>query len=780
MRRISALLALAAVIVAAIVLFTFRLRLQWLRSHQPDPTPQIKVSESSIAEQGWDWRKRDNISGRIIVSLHAKSFRGTHDPSTYELHDLTLRLYKKDGGSYTFIRSGTALFDERTEQMKSVGPVNIVMNVPADKDGANKDQITNLVQVDTSGIVYQTKTGVADTNDPAQFHFPEGDGQSVGVAYDPNTAELHMKSKVALDWIGHGPVQNKMHIEAGDLVWKQREQKVYLSPWSKLQRQTTTIAGHATVVTLDDGVLQKVESDHAAGDDLRPDKHTHYSADKMTALFDDDGVLVNILGQNNANISSTGKTSRTNITADRADLRFRVLDEQESGKDSADSLLSHVIAEGHAVAESDPVPSAGAALPETHILRSELIDLRMKSDGKDVEEILAPGQARLEFKPNRPEDAYRILDAARLDIKYGEGSYIDQLSAINAATHTDKPKALAVPDKTGKPPGPSLTWSDQLQAKFVAHSNQVAVIEQNGHFRYEQGDRKANAQEAVLEQTINRITLIDKAHVSDQTGSTTADTIVMNQTNGDMDALGHVMSTHAPDRNQKPGTSMLDATQTMQAKADQMETRDNNTSIFYQGSAVMWQGANRISANAIHINRDEQTLQASGNVVSELVDSKSNENASTSQPAVPSAAPVFTVVYAPQLLYRDDVRIAHYDGRVKLVRDSMTVNSDQLNAYLTPKTNDGQDDSSLDHAVADGDVQIHRVMPTGRVRTGSANHGEFFARENKVILNGGKPQVTDSYKGVTRGDQLTYYSDDDRLLVNGKKKALAYTEMRKK
>src|SRR4051794_25803820 len=121
MRRISALLALAAVIVAAIVLFTFRLRLQWLHSHQPDPAPQIKVSESSIAEQGWDWRKRDNISGRIIVSLHAKSFRGTHDPSSYELHDLTLRLYKKDGSSYTFIRSGTALFDERTEQMKSVG-----------------------------------------------------------------------------------------------------------------------------------------------------------------------------------------------------------------------------------------------------------------------------------------------------------------------------------------------------------------------------------------------------------------------------------------------------------------------------------------------------------------------------------------------------------------------------------------------------------------------------------------------------------------------------------
>jgi lipopolysaccharide export system protein LptA len=781
MRRFSVLLALAALVVMALVFTTYRLRVRYARSHPPRQAPKILPTDSSLADQGWEWNKTDPQTGEPIVRLRAKSFRGTRDPSTYELHDLTLRLYNKEGSNYTFIRSGTALFDEKNEQMRSSGPVFIVMRVPKNKDGADPKQITDLVQVDTSGIVYQTKSGVADTNEPARFHFPQGDGKSVGVTYDPASAELHMKSKVALDWIGTGSFEKRMHIESGDLVWKARDQKVYLSPWSKLQRQTTSIQAKASVVTLDNGVLKQIDSDHAVGADTRENKQTRYAADKMTAFFDDDGQLVNIVGQTHARIESDGKTSRTAITSDRADLRFTVQTQTVNGKEASDSILNHVMADGRAVAKSDPILGRNPEPPESHILRSEHIDMVMRPDGKEVAEIQAPQKAQLEFVPNRAQDAHRTLDASRLQILYGDESYIDNFLAWNAVTHTDKPKAQAKSGSTNKTNEPALTWSDRLHAKFLPHSNSVDVIEQIGHFRYQEGVRKANSDRALLEQTINRITLTKQARVVDDTGSTAADVIVMNQANGDMDARGHVASTHAPDKNQKPGTSMLDTTQSMQAKADQMETRDDNSKIFYQGSAVMWQGANRISADAISIDRDEQELRASGNVVSELVDSNGNRDAADAA-ATPNGgtAPIFTVVYAPELLYRDDTRLAKYTGGVKLVRDRMTVTAKQLNAYLTPKTTDNNDNSSLDRAVADGDVKILRTMATGQTRTGSSQHCEFFAKENKVVLNGGDPQITDSYKGITKGEQLTYFSDDDRLLVNGKKKALAFTQMRTK
>jgi lipopolysaccharide export system protein LptA len=777
MRRISILLAFAVISLAAIVGYTYSLRVEKSRKHAAHPTPKIEKGYEALASGGWTYDKYDPTTNKRIVHVTAKSFQATSDPSTFELHQLALRLYK-NGSSYTYVKSDSALFDERSGVLKSQGPVFIIMNVPADKNADIPSEVSKQVQVQTAGVTYETKTGKAETDQPASFRFAEGDGRAVGASYDPNTGDLHLKSSVALDWIGKGPVEHKMHVEAGDAIYKEKEQKVLLSPWSKLQRQTTMITAKNSLVTLEDGVLHQIDSDCATGTDEREDKQTSYSADKMTALFDENGALVNIVGQGNAKVVTTEEASRTTMTGDRADLRFSVdSKQQENGVVESESNLHLVLADGHAEATSQPLPQPGVQMAETRILRSEHIELEMKPGGKDVQEIRTPSQAQLEFKPNRADQSHRILDASHLRIFYGEGSYIDSFVAWNAATHTDKPQSAQKPSqaKKGVPPAPALTWSDLLTAKFNPNSNQVATIDQSGHFRYQEGDRKADANEAFLEQNINRITLMNNAHVSDDTGSTASDKIIMNQASGDMDAIGHVVSAHAPDKNEKPGTSMLDATKTMQATADQMQTRDDNSKIYYEGKAVMWQGANRISANVIHVDRDAQMLQASGNVVSDLVDNKSSDDSGAA-----NQAPIFTVVYAPELSYRDDTRVANYWGGVKLVRNSMTVTASKLQAFLTPKAENNKDESSLDHAFAQGHVRIFDVLATGRTRTGTAEHCEYYTKDDKVVLNGGSPQMLDSYKGITKGRQLTYFSDDDRLIVEGEQKNLAYTQMKKR
>ena len=791
MRRISAFLAVAALLLAATVGYTLKERIEKLRHAHAAGTPPIRPGLDAIAQE-WNYAKSDDKTGKPIVRVHAKSFQATHDPSTSELHDLALRLYSSDGGSYTYIQSDKALFDERSGLMKSEGPVTIVMNVPSDKDAADKAEAAKRVRVTTSGITYETKTGKATTDQAASFVFTEGNGQCVGADYDPNTKQLHLKSQIALDWIGKGPAENKIHIETGDLVYKEAEQKVYLSPWSKMQRQGTVIQAQNSVVTLQDGYLQHIDGDKPVGTDVHDDRHTEYSADKMVALFDEGGNLVNILGQNNARVVAAQPGSETAITGTRADLRFAVTTKQVNGVNTNSSDLHLVLADGHAVAESKPLPQPGVQLAETRILRSEHIELEMKPGGKDVQEIRTSSQSQLEFRPNRPDQSHRIVDCSHLRVLYGASSYVDTFFAWNVATHTDKPAAASAKSTAAdsdKPaaPEPALTWSDQMVTKFAPNSNQVATIDQTGNFRYQEGVRKAWAKKAVLQQAINRITLTDSARVLDDTGSAVGDSIVMNQANGDMDAAGHVVSTHQPDKNEKPGTSMLDASKAMQAQAEKMQTRENNTKVHYEGHAVMWQGANRISADVIDIDRDAESLHASGNVVSELVDNKAEDDSTTTARNSSAAAtgPVFTVVRAPELTYRDDTRVADYTGGVKLTRDKMTISSKELTAYLTPKTGSDTDQSSLDHAFANGDVKIFDSVPakgkrTASTRTGSAEHCEYYTKTNKVILSGGSPQMVDSYKGITKGHQLTYFDADDRLIVEGEKKTLAYTTMKKK
>lgn len=807
MRRISVFLGLALAVILAAVGYTLKLRIDKARAARVQPTPKISTKYTGVARSGWRYEKDDPQTNKPIVRVDAKTFQGTNDPSTFELQDLSLRLFNKAASSYTYVQSDKALFDEGSGLLKSQGPVRIVIDVPADQDAADPKVAGKRVRVTTSGMVYETKTGKATTDQPASFVFTEGDGSATGVEYDPNTKVLHLKSQIALDWIGHGTPENKMHIEAGDLVYKEAEQKIYLSPWSKMQRLSTTIQAQNSVVTLDDGVLQKIESDHPVGADVRDDKQTNYSADKMTAVFDEDGNLVQILADQNAKVVTTEEGSRTTLTGERADLRFALQSKIQAGRQATDSQLHLVMADGHAVAKSEPLPQPGIQIAETRILRSEHIELEMKPGGQDVQEIRTSSQAQLEFVPNRPDQSHRILDASHLRVLYGAGSYIDTFFAWNVATHTDKPASQVKPkvgnDGTPLPPAPALTWSDKMTAKFTPNTNQIATIDQDGNFRYHEGARKAWSKKAFLEQTINKITLTGDAHVIDDTGSAVGDQIVMNQANGDMDATGHVLSTHQPDRNQKPGTSMLDDSKPMQAQADVMRTRENNTKVHYEGHVVMWQGANRLSAQTIDIDRDEQSLRAHGNVVSEVVDNK-QPNGNQPQAAGPAAggpqlkpvsaivtkpqpvasenlnaSPIYTIVRAPDLFYRDDTRVALYTGGVTLTRDKMVVNSKQIQAFLSPKKDDKSNDSSLDHAFADGSVKVFEQVTPTRTREGTSEHAEYYTEDDKVILNTGSPQMNDSQKGITKGRQLTYFSSDDHLIVEGEKKALASTQMKK-
>ena len=123
------------------------------------------------------------------------------------------------------------------------------------------------------------------------------------------------------------------------------------------------------------------------------------------------------------------------------------------------------------------------------------------------------------------------------------------------------------------------------------------------------------------------------------------------------------------------------------------------------------------------------------------------------------------------MLYDDDKKLAHYTGGAKLVRDKMTVTSQELRAFFKQDQDKKDDDSSsLDRVFADGDVIVKDVRPD-RTRTGTAPHAEFYADDNKLILNGGKAQMVDSVKGTTVGEELTYFNDDDQMLVKGEKKA---------
>ncbi|MEP7367803.1 MAG: LptA/OstA family protein, partial [Acidobacteriota bacterium] len=371
---------------------------------------------------------------------------------------------------------------------------------------------------------------------------------------------------------------------------------------------------------------------------------------------------------------------------------------------------------------------------------------------------------------NAPAQPRRHLEANRLWMTYGPRNMLESFRAVQVSTRTDKPPTRRTP----KPP-PAITNSEDLTATFHPITGDLIRLEQWNNFRYQEGTREATAHKATLEQPSDRILLESgpnaQARTWDPSGSLTATTITLDQTAGRTLAEGNVLSTRQPEsKPAAPGTppgtkansAMLNPSEPLYARAQKMTALDNNRDITYEGAATLWQAANRLQADRVHILRDKQTLDADGNVVSQLIDSAPDQKA---------AAPV-TIVRADSLHYDDAENLAHYKGNVRLnqggASGGMDVQSSELRAYLLDEPKPGQ--SRLDHAFADANVIILQQGPhQGKLRTrrGTAEHAEYYVTDGRVILRGGNPQMADSVKGITRGRQLTWFSANDSLLVEG-------------
>ena len=72
------------------------------------------------------------------------------------------------------------------------------------------------------------------------------------------------------------------------------------------------------------------------GTDDRKGRQVEYSADHMTAHFDDDGNMTEVLGSHHAGaLFPAQERAKTLITGDKADLHF---DSTKAGKDKPDSF----------------------------------------------------------------------------------------------------------------------------------------------------------------------------------------------------------------------------------------------------------------------------------------------------------------------------------------------------------------------------------------------------------------------------------------------------------
>lgn len=762
-----------------------------LASNAPVPPQPL---EAGVAARANDWVYTQSDGSRPHVTVRAKNFRQVKAPSVMELDGVELQLFNKDATEFDLVKCAKAQFDTLAKSLYSDGDVEITMSVPA--DGPPRGRV---LKIHGSGVRFESDTGKASTDRATTFDFDQGSGSAVGSDYDPSTRELHLRSQVVLDWRGKTADSPPMHVEAGEAYYRERDSKVTLLPWSKLTRGLLNMEAKASVVTLDKGEIRQADVEAGRGVQEDPDRRVEFAANQLAMHFGDGMVMEKIEGSGNSRLVSTTPAMRTTVTGDHVDVDFA-----PTGKES---LLTAATARGNGVAEAQPVGKPGADLPDTRVLRSDTIHLKMRPGGQEMESVETEGPGTVDFLPNRAGQPKRWLKGDRIWLAYGEGNRIQSFRSINASTRTEKPA------EKGKPaPPPALTESKEITAAFDPKTSELSRLEQKTNFRYEEGSRRASADSATLEQPKDLMTLEGSARVWDPTGSVSADHIVMNQKSGDFAAEGHVASTHMPDKTGN-SSAMLSSDEILQTRAQKMVSTDSNSVIHYEGNAVAWQGASRVEADRIDIDRNGQSFEAHGKVISQFADksqdkskpdtakqdvsrqdraksppSKASAQKSSqakepaAKPVAPSTKPensgppVFTKVQAQDLVYDGGTRIANYTGGVTLTRPGLNVTGKEMHVYLK----DSGSDSSLDKAFADGAVKIVSTNSAKKIRNGASEHAEYYADDQRVILTGGDPTLADAVKGQTHGQELTLFLNNDRLLVNGEEKRPADSILRKK
>jgi lipopolysaccharide export system protein LptA len=486
--------------------------------------------------------------------------------------------------------------------------------------------------------------------------------------------------------------------------------------------------------------------------------------------YNDEHLIERIAAEGNAVLSSAAETSQTDIAANHVELFFDIHDKE--------SILNHVTCDGHAVVTSKPLPGPGRQPTETHTLRSESIGMKMRPGGRDIEQVSSHPPSTLEFQPNLPAQHHRTLTGNDMIIGYAPQSRIESFRATDVKTTTDPND-----DEKKHNHGVETTASRELIARFDPQTSHMVAMEQKGDFTYQSGVRKARAGRATLDNQTNVMTLDTGAAVSDETGSTTADHIRMDQNTRDFTAEGNVNSVRQPDKSQKSDSSMLSSDTPMHAQAHKMESSNRATShrTRYEGNALVWQGANRISADVVEIDRDKHILKADGNVFTQAWQQPKDDEKKKND-----AAAVLTVVHAPHLVYTDGDRLAYYSGGVQLDRPDLHLKSKELHAWLA----DSKADSQLEKAFADGTVEISGARKD-MTYNGTAEHAEYYTKDpdqappaapqknaaepalkavQKVILNGGMPKLVRTLGGkptTVYGSELIDYPDDGNVICIG-------------
>jgi lipopolysaccharide export system protein LptA len=712
--------------------------------------------------------------GHTIFTIRASKAVQYKQGGRAELHDVNIVVYGRESNRFDQIYGSNFEYDPQTGNVVAKGEVNIDLEGNAAGqiagDQAPPAELKNPIHLKTSGLVFNQKSGLAQTDQRIEFEIPQASGSAIGAKYDSKTNTLMLGSDVKLNTTGTDAASV---VATHGSITKDPRRAVFDN--ARMQRGTAEMAADKVTLFLkEDNSIERVFAQGNVQTKSAGPTTVTARAPVAEVFVAGKNMLQSAVMSGGVVMQATG-TERMDGNAGRVLLAFgrdsklervhategvRLLQvPNETAKTAGGGLVL-----ASARSSSVQARQASSPRPKDQVeLTAPALDLYLH-DGEVLEraETNGPSQIAIEPQDKSASNSRTVITAA----KFTAGFRDNRLSSMHGA-----PDAKVVQSTAGQPD--KVSTSDVLDADFDSAGN-ITGFAQAGNFHYREAeaagnksDRAAWADKATYDNRSQVLTLTGSPRVVEGGMTTTARQIRFNRHSGDAEAQYDVKTTYS-ELQAQPGGAMLATSDPVHVTAANMVLRRDTNVARYSGSARLWQVSNVIEAPVIVFDRDKRSVDAeggSGRRVSTVLVQQNQKGTST---PVSIAADRFT--------YTDKERKARFEGSVFMRSADGTVTANQVDAYLKAREPGGKAAARADRPalpMSAGPSQLERAVAEDGVvvqqpnRRATGNTLVYTARDQKFVLSGGSPSIFDAEHGTVTGDSLTFYSGDDKVLVEG-------------
>ena len=721
-------------------------------------------------------------AGRTLYTIRASKAVQFKAGGHADLKNVHIVVYGRAHDRYDEIYGSEFTYDPASGNIQAIGEVHIDLQGnaegPQKPDQAPPAELKNPLHLLTRSLTFNQKTGIAQTDDMVEFRSAQASGSAKGAYYDSKASELQLKSDVHIITTGGAPAD--ITGTSGSI--------------QKTPRQAVLLNLHIE----------------------QPDKTL--TADKGTLLLEPDNTVQHAIAEGNVHIESRGSTI-VDMTGPRGDLNMGVGNSVQQAilsggakfetqganvtHGSADKFVVDFDNQGQASRfhmitnarmKQEPKPGKKGTTGQPMEIAADQLDFQLEG-GNLLKTGDTVGKAMITILPSPPGTKAATSGGSPQDMGGGNSTTVATAGKFHATfDDNNRMKTLhGSPDSriVSTSPGEAdkVSTARQLDVQFAADGSAEKMV-QTGDFQYHEASddpqkagRSAFADVATYTTSDTMLVLTGSPRILDSGMTTTAEIIRINRQTGDGFADNNVKTTYS-DLKAQPNGALLAESDPIHVTAQHMTGQKQPGIAHYTGNVRLWQTDNVVRAPKMDFDNEKRSLVAwsdPSQPVSSLFVQQGQDG---------KLKPVD--VTADKLTYVDEERRARYTGHVFAKSTINTVTAKQVDVYLKPAEANGKEantqppalskksavpgsngPSQIDHMVAVGDVVV-----TEPNRRAVGDHLTYTADDGRYHLTGKSPSIFDAEHGTVWGDSLTFYSRDDRVLVESKRSSPTITRAR--